>query len=287
MKALVIGNGESRSWFKPCHQIIMDSKVITYGCNAIYRDGAHCVHNLVAVDYAMQQEIYDSGWAQENSEYSDMHNVYFANWTIVPASVADMMYHINTPTGVADMMFMGFDIPAEFIHRSKNKTNSCVIQGKDPTALQEKIDTAIKTNPNLSVPDLIEKMEKDVGVWITYVKPNDVVVSIDFPVDWSAGNTAIHLACQHGAKEVYILGFDLSSYDDPLNNLYKGTDNYLSIDAKGFNSNNWRNQMQTVFREFPDIQFYWVDATKHSHLPEENNLRYLTKTELCDIICIL
>jgi len=277
MKALVIGNGESRSWFKPCHQTIMDNSVITYGCNAIYRDGAHCVHNLVAVDYAMQQEIYDSGWAQENPEYSDMHNVYFANWTIVPA-------------GVADMMFMGFDIPDEFIHRSKNKTNSCVIQGKDPTTLQEKIDTAIKMNPRLSVPDLIEKMEKDVGVWITYVKPNDVVVPIDFSAalsGWSAGNTAIHLACQHGIKEVYILGFDLSSYDEPLNNLYKGTDNYLSNDAKGFNSNNWRNQMQIVFREFPNTQFYWVDATKHSHFPEENNLRYLTKTELCDIVSIL
>ncbi len=277
-RALIIGNGESRSWFKPCHQTIMNNNVVTYGCNAIYRDGAHCVHNLVAVDYAMQQEIYDSGWCDENPEFGDMHNVHFANWTIVPA-------------GVADMMFMGFDIPDEFIHRSKNKTDSCVIQGKDPTTLQEKIDIAIKMNPSLSVPDLIEKMEKDVGIWITYVKPNDVVVPIDYPlqwpVGWSAGNMAMHLACQHGAKEIYILGFDLSSYDEPLNNLYKGTDNYLSIDAKGFNSVNWRNQMQTVFREFPDTQFYWVDATKHSHFPEENNLRYLTKSELCDIVSIL
>ena len=104
MKALVIGNGESRSWFNPCHQTIMDSNVITYGCNAIYREGAHCVHNLVAVDYAMQQEIYDSGWINKNPEYGDMHNVYFANWSIVPADVSDIM-------------FMGFDIPDEFIHK--------------------------------------------------------------------------------------------------------------------------------------------------------------------------
>ena len=280
MKALVIGNGESRSWFKPCHQTIMDNNVITYGCNAIYREGACCVHNLIAVDYAMQQEIYDSGWAQENPEYGDMHNVYFSNWSIVPDDIADMM-------------FMGFDVPDEFIHRSKNKTSSCVIQGKDPSTLEEKIDTAIKMNPNLLATDLVEKMEKDVGVWITYVEDNDVVVPIDFPVDWSAGNTAIHLACQHGAKEIYMLGFDLSSYDEPLNNLYKGTDNYLSSDAKGFNTNNWRNQMQTVFREFPDTEFCWVDATKHSQGPhdaflsEEKNLRYLTKTELCDIVSII
>ena len=273
-RALIIGNGESRSWFKPCHQIILDSSVVTYGCNAIYREGANCVHNLVAVDYGMQQEIYDSGWAKENPEYGDMHNVYFANWSIVPAEVADMM-------------FMGFNISDKFIHRSKNKTSNCVIQGKDPKTIQEKINAAIKMNPWASISDVVERMEKDVGVWITYVEPNDIIVPIDFPVDWSAGNTAIHLACQHGAKEIYILGFDLSSNDESLNNLYKGTDNYLSSDAKGFNSNNWRNQMQTVFREFPDIEFCWVDATKHSHLIEEKNLRYLTKTELCDIVSIL
>jgi len=273
-RALIIGNGESRSWFKPCHQTILDSSVVTYGCNAIYRDGAHCVHNLVAVDYAMQQEIYDSGWANENPEYGDIHNVYFANWSIVPAEVADMM-------------FMGFDIPDEFIHRSKNKTSNCVIQGKDPKTIQEKIDVAIKMNPWTSISEVVKRMEKDVGVWITYVEPNDIIVPIDFPVDWSAGNTAIHLACQYGAKEVYILGFDLSSNDESLNNLYKGTDNYLSIDAKGFNTINWRNQMQTVFKEFPDIEFYWVDATKHSYFLQEKNLRHLTKTELCDIVNII
>ena len=51
-KALVIGNGESRSWYKPCHQQIMDNDTVTWGCNAIYRDGA--VDNLVAIDYGIQ-----------------------------------------------------------------------------------------------------------------------------------------------------------------------------------------------------------------------------------------
>ena len=53
-KALVIGNGESRSWYKP--KVLND--VVTWGCNAIYRDGD--VDNLVAIDYGIQQEIYDS-----------------------------------------------------------------------------------------------------------------------------------------------------------------------------------------------------------------------------------
>ena len=129
------------------------------------------------------------------------------------------------------------------------------------------------------------KMEKDVGVWITYVKDDDGINSIDYPVGWSAGNTALHLACQEGANEVYIVGFDLSSYDEPLNNIYKGTDNYLSSDAKGFNSVNWKDQMQTVFREFKDVKFYWVDARDDSI--QENNLSYLTKTDFCDTLKIL
>ena len=89
-KALVIGNGESRSWFKPCHQYIRDNTVITWGCNALYRDGY--VHNLVAVDYGMQQEIYDSGYCLDNPEYGDIKIAHFANWSPVPAEIAEMMF---------------------------------------------------------------------------------------------------------------------------------------------------------------------------------------------------
>ena len=133
--------------------------------------------------------------------------------------------------------------------------------------------------------DLRAKMEKDVGVWVTYVEEDDNINTVDFPIGWSAGNTALYLACQSGAEEVYILGFDLSSYDEPLNNIYKGTDNYLSSDAKGFNSVNWKDQMQTVFEEFKDVKFYWVDARDDSI--QENNLSYLTKTDFCDTLKIL
>jgi hypothetical protein len=283
VKALVIGNGESRSWFKPCHQTIMDEEVITWGCNAIYRDGPHCVHNLVAMDYAMQQEIYDSGWALENPEFGDIHNVYFANWNVVPADVADAM-------------LMGYDIPESFIHRSKNKTSQCVISGKDPATLHEKIEAMMKQFPNLDTQDLKLKMEKDVGLWITYVNEvRDDVEPIEGHVGWSTGNTALSLACQSGAEEVYMLGFDLSTYDKPLNNLYKGTDNYLPVSAKGFNPVNWIGQMSEVFDKYKDVTFYWVDCqvsgghSWHGSSVKDyhSNVRFLTKDELCDNINIL
>ena len=270
-KALIIGNGESRSWFNPCKQRIRDENIITWGCNAIYRDGA--VHNLVAVDYAMQQEIYDSGYCLDQPEYGDIKNIHFANWSVVPSEVAEMM-------------FMGYDIPEAFIHRSKNRTAQCVISGKDPVTLQEKIETAIRMNPGMDMNDLRLKMEKDIGVWITYVEENDDVVPIDYPVGWSAGNTALHLACQAKPEQVYVLGFDLSSYDKPLNNMYKGTDNYLPADAKGFNPANWYDQMRAVFREFSlyDTKFYLVDSEVKF---DEDNVFYITKNELCDRLQIV
>ena len=270
-KALVIGNGESMSWFKPCHQDIGDNTVTTWGCNALYRDGY--VHNLVAVDYGMQQEIYDSGYCLDNPEYGDIKNVHFANWSLVPAEIADMM-------------FMGFDIPESFIHRSKNRTAQCVISGKDPTTLQEKIKVAMDMNPHLDMNDLKLKMEKDVGVWITYVEENDIVSNIDYPIGWSAGNTALHLAAQSQPSEIYILGYDLSSYDKPLNNIYKGTDNYLPADTKGFNPDNWYNQMKAVFREFSlyDIDFFLVNSTLEF---EEQNVKHITKDILCERLQII
>ena len=283
MKALVIGNGESRAWFKPCHQTIMDDEVVTWGCNAIYRDGPHCVDNLVAMDYAMQQEIYDSGWCDEDTDYLSAHNVYFANWNIVPSDVADAM-------------FMGFDIPEAFIHKSQNRTDYCVISGKDPATLSEKVEAAILQFPNLDMNDLKLKMEKDVGVWITYVNEvRDVVIPVEGHVGYSTGNTALSLACQSGAEEVYMLGFDLSAYDKPLNNLYKGTDNYLPVSAKGFNPVNWMGQMSEVFDKYKDIIFYWVDCQVSggqswhgSSLKDyHSNVRFLTKDELCDTINIL
>ena len=65
-------------------------------------------------------------------------------------------------------------------------------------------------NANLDM-KILKRNCKRCGYWITYVDDNDPVKNIDFPRGWAAGTTALHLACQQGAKEVYMLGFDLSS----------------------------------------------------------------------------
>ena len=259
-----MGNGESRKWFTPKRL----NTAVTWACNAAYRDGI--ADNLISVDYSMQQEIYKSG-------YPLKHTCFFSNWTKLPDSISDTF-------------LMGFDIPEALIHKNKAKfpSGECVISGKDPVTLSEKVELAIQLNPELDIPDLVQKMEKDMGVWITHLEENDKVFSIDYPVGWSAGATATFLACQKGASEIYLLGFDLSSYVEPLNNIYKGTDNYLPASSKGFNPVNWMTQLKTVFKEFPNTQFNWVDWA-YGTPPCYNikNVRYLTKTELCDILNIL
>ena len=264
--SLVVGNGESRSWFKPCHQTIAKKGVNVWGCNAIYRDGE--VDILVATDPAMQQEIYASGYAQDNV-------CFFTDWNKIPVEIGDTF-------------LLGYDIPDDLIHIHKEiEAENCIVRGKDPTTVQDKVKEAHKMNPKLDGPDLIQKLEKDTGVWITDVREGDSVFDFDFPRGWSTGTSALHLACQKGARDIYFIGFDLSQYEQPLNNIYKDTDNYLPSDSKGFNPVNWVQQMQGTFVEFKDVEFHWVDCQLGDEKFYYSNLSYLTKDELCDTLQII
>ena len=123
---------------------------------------------------------------------------------------------------------------------------SCVVQGTTIDSVQRVLSEILTFNPQLDKDDLRKKLEKDVGLYITWVAEKDMVENIDYPKGWSAGNTALYLACQSGAEEVYMCGFDGSNYSEPLNNIYKGSKNYLTADSRGFNTTNWDNQFKLV-----------------------------------------
>jgi len=231
MRAIVYGNGESRP-----QQPIIGGDFITWGCNAAYRD--FNVDNLVSVDYNMQQEIYES-------EYVFNNKCWFSDWEVLPAG-----FDPHAITGYHNMPI--FETP-------RLGRESCVVQGKTQETVDANIREALYHNPKLDHDDLKKKAEFNVGLYITWVEEyNDKVVPIDYPKGYSAGNTAIHLACQFKFQEIYMLGFDLSSYNDKLNNIYKGSKNYLPEDSRGFNPINWVNQLEHTFREFPNTKFYWV-----------------------------
>ena len=228
-KHIVYGNGESRPI-----QPIIGGEFITWGCNAIYRD--FVVDNLVSVDYPMQQEIYESGYAMKNK-------CWFSDWELLPAE-----FNVS-------MMLAGNKDPVYETWQGNKK--SCVVQGKTQDTVEANIQEAKIYNPDIDIEDLRKKAEKDVGLYVTWVDEyNDKVINIDYPKGWSAGNTALYLACKSGAEEVYMLGFDGNEYSKPLNNIYKGSKNYLPEDSRGFNTINWKNQFRMLQRDFPKVKFF-------------------------------
>ena len=257
--ALIYGNGESRKVW----DVTKDYKgFTTWGCNAAYRDCK--VDNLVAIDYGIQQEIYQSGYASNNS-------CWFADWSTLE------QFHPE---------FLMMNYPPELVFQTDNPNNSdiCVVQGKEAIDAERNYQEMIKNFPYLDKEDVKRKCYKNVGLYVTWLQENDKIKNINYPREWCAGATAMYLACSEGVSDVYMLGFDLSSYDEPLNNIYKGTDNYLPEEAKGFNVDNWLVQLIETFKNFPDTQFYWVDDYSNENKLEIKNVKgisYKTLDKVC------
>ena len=227
---LVYGNGESRPKELP------SGNYISWGCNAIYRDLT--LDNLVVIDYPMQQEVYESNYPMKNK-------CWFADWEVLPTEFAP------------DAIIEGWDDP--IYETPKKGRSSCVVQGKTKETVEANLREMLQYNPDIDVEDFKRKAGKDIGLYITWVEEyNDKVINIDYPKGWSAGNTALYLACKYGATEIYMLGFDGSDYSKPINNVYKGSDNYLPENSRGFNTTSWDNQFKMVQRDFPNVQFYKV-----------------------------
>ena len=125
------------------------------------------------------------------------------------------------------------------------------------------------------------------GLYITWVDENDMVEDIDFPKEWGSGTTAIHLACQQGAKEIYLIGFDLSA--NPINNVYEEEQKKFKIndDNRPFRFD-WTNELKTTIKEYPNANFIWVDpneTTLDFFNYSSNNLTYDTYENIRRKIC--
>ena len=95
---------------------------------------------------------------------------------------------------------------------------------------------------------------------IKYIEPNR---------GWASGPTAVKLAARHKHNEIYLLGFDINSNTDFINNVYAGTKNYKSPDSKKTYFSNWVNQLCTVFSEHPQTQFIRILTREYNFIPKE------------------
>ena len=107
--------------------------------------------------------------------------------------------------------------------------------------------------------------------WVDQFKNVEVVPELpykgdtrpDDPWHWGSGPFAVLLAsrlCYEFKQPVHLIGFDLESDTNTVNNLYKGTKNYAKEDSRPIDPSYWIYQMNKVFEHSKDIQFIYYNT---------------------------
>ena len=272
IKAYVLGNGESR---KEVDLDRLRAKGKVWGCNALYRDWTP--DNLVAVDHGIMHEIYWSGYARYN-------RCYFRKWFKHP--IDDFNKTINCGMNTDKVNYLkSFNTIKE--NTRTDNTNSFVIHGTQLNSLDRLIQKYGRDKRKL-------QQINDHELTISYCDDDDKSENLDdhmTPRDlgWAAGPTAMYLASKYeGANEIYLVGFDLYSNTNNINNIYKGTKNYAVATNAATPSQNWIGQMAMVFKKYPSITYYKVnkntdDLAINDEVPEWRNIPNLKYKVIKDL----
>ena len=92
----------------------------------------------------------------------------------------------------------------------------------------------------------------------------------DEPFHWGSGPYAVLLAALLG-DEISLIGFDLWSKTNTVNNIYKGTNNYVAENCRAVDPSYWLHQISMVFRSLPD-KYFIVYNDKDWQIPKSWNL---------------
>ena len=87
----------------------------------------------------------------------------------------------------------------------------------------------------------------------------------DEPFQWGSGPYAVLLACQL-SNDIKLIGFDLHSKDQYMNNIYKDTTNYNNSDHHYIDPRYWIHQIGVLMMMYPSIKFK-IYQTAHFKLP--------------------
>jgi hypothetical protein len=245
-----IGNGTSRKNFN-LEKLRPYGKI--YGCNALYRTFTPDV--LTAVDHGIMHEIYHSGYCNKNETW-------FRDWNKLPADIYESIVY----AGVKDVdkeLISEFDLitsnkkinQKEFVMHGANLQGLVGIVHRDE---KKKIKTIEKRDirhnslciswidDNSKTHDLKEIMKDEKG------NPKDH--------GWSAGPTSGYIAVnQHSPKKVYLIGHDLYSADNRVNNLYAGTKHYVIPEHSPTPCVNWIDQWKTLSKWNTNVEFIKVN----------------------------
>jgi len=284
-RVFCIGNGESRKDF-PLEKIKTYGKI--YGCNAIYRDQPDVVDVLTAVDNGIIHEIYHSGFALKKP-------CYFRNWTKVPANMYESVVQ-----GLCSKQELEELKDYDVIRMNeRGDSKEFVIHGTTLKGMVSILRNAKKNYPR-ATKDIVQKQIKSSQINVSWIHSDDK--SHDIREVWteykdhgwacgaSSGFVAIKI---EQPKEMYLIGHDLKSDNNKVNNLYKGTKHYVAPENGPTPSVNWINQWYTLMDWNADIKFYKVNKelnddptnqkiTEWSKWEKDGRLTYITQAQLLD-----
>ena len=243
-RVFCIGNGESRKGFDL--ELLRPHGNI-YGCNAIYRDFLPDV--ITAVDHGIMHEVYHAGVA-------DKIPCYFRDWTKVPAMTYEQMIQ-----GGMEKVEAEKHLKEILVTNERGDCKEYVMHGSNLKGIVD----MIRRNG--------EKAKKNINhstIKVSWISENDKSTSLTdimTPRDhgWSCGPSSGYVAIhREKPKEVYMIGHDLNSTDNHINNLYKSTKHYTAKENGPTPSVNWIRQWATLADWNPDVKFIKINRFNDS-----------------------
>jgi len=273
-----IGNGESRS---PIDLIRLRPHGKIYGCNGLYRDFKPDV--LVSVDGPMMHEVYQSGYDGE---------LWLRDWNPIPGMTYNMVVYANLTPNQIDVAKKNFKI----YENKRGNREHFVFHGSA-------ISGQVGIIKRIEGGEQIEKKQiNHTGCYVSWVDiHNDKTHNLkdlnkkeNRDRGWACGASSAWVALNQNKdlETLYMIGHDLKSNSDNINNMYKSTQNYGDEKNKPIPHVNWVTQWETLFKEFPKVKFVKVNpdgirgnTAISSNVEEWNvytkkNLSYMTFKEL-------
>tara|TARA_B100001996_G_C18563527_1_gene555542 strand:- start:34 stop:756 length:723 start_codon:yes stop_codon:yes gene_type:complete len=232
-EAIVYGNGESRKGHYFFNEF--PSSIVTWGCNAMYRDIN--LDNLVSVDYGMQQEIYESG-------YAHLHKCWFGDWNIIPS------YFYGDKNILIDKLMK--ENKTGIVHQNSKgpHRDNCVINGGgiDGGLYITWVDDEDMVTP-IDFPR--EWCSGTTAIHLACQEGYDKIYLMGFDLE---------------PKKSYINNIykGTKNYDAPLKKESK-----WKVDVQ-------KEKMKVIFNEFKNIKFIWVEPKHDTEKFSFKNLTYET-----------
>ena len=243
-RVFCIGNGESRVGFD-LEKLRPHGKI--YGCNAIYRDFMPDV--ITAVDHGIMHEIYHAGLAQKIP-------CYFRDWTKVPAMTYESMLY-----GAMDKVEADKHLKDCVVTNDRGDSKEYVMHGSNLKGLIK----MLKENGKI-----VQKNVNHATIKVSWIHEPDYSHSLqDFePVPgertgdygWACGASSGWVAMnREQPDEIYLIGHDLYSTHNKVNNIYKSTKHYVSKENSPTPAVNWIKQWFTLAGWFPKTKFIKIN----------------------------